>query len=404
MHRFSSLLSPDHPITVIFAVVFFSIGLGSPGLGSSGLGSSAIAAPAENFPPNPLLLPKAAPAIPAIPQDKLRGDIARLNEQAAGQLKAGDRDKAFELWNQALQLSRGLGPEAEVRALAQVGLTAWEGNETRQVRYISQRLQQIQADNNPGSPKLRAELATAYQGIRIPELALKVYDTNLKEARQKRDALGEFQNMNAIGQTHLDWFGYSPAAKTYQELLTQAKAANDVSNQMAYAYQLAYIYEQKKQPKETIAALEMLISLYAPTPEPLLLANLQIRLAQQYQANNQSAEAESTYQAAYRSAEALLQPGYQGDALRLLGSFYRQQKRYDAAVQVYDFLSSFEQAETQNYYNAMDAYDRLGQTWLDQQDIPKATIAFQQGLQIAQVLNYRTSYFSDRLAQLKSQL
>jgi tetratricopeptide (TPR) repeat protein len=397
MQRYISLLSSDRPRKVIFGVVFFSIALGR-----IGLGLSAIAAPAEKFPSNPLLVPKDAPAVPAIPKDKLRGDIARLNEQAAGQLQAGDRDKAFELWNQALQLSRGLGPEAEVRALAQVGLTAWEGNETRQVRYVSQRLQQIQTENTPGSQNLRTELATAYQGIRAPELALKVYDTNLKEARQKRDALAEFQNMNAIGLTHLDWFGYTRAAKTYQELLDQAKAANDVPNQMAYAYQLAYIHEQKKQPKETIAALETLIPLYAPTPEPLLLANLQIRLAKQYQANDQATEAENTYQAAYRSAEVLLQPGYKGDALRLLGSFYRQQKRYDAAAQVYDFLSTFEQNDTQNYYNAMDAYDRLGQTWLDQQDIPKATIAFQQGLQIAQVLNYRTSYFSDRLAKLQS--
>ncbi|NJN49232.1 MAG: tetratricopeptide repeat protein [Alkalinema sp. RL_2_19] len=129
------------------------------------------------------------------------------------------------------------------------------------------------------------------------------------------------------------------------------------------------------------------------TPEPLLLADFQTRLAAQYERNQQVNLAEKTYQTAYRTAAAQVQTGFAGDALRQLGLFYQTQQRWDAAIQVYDFLTTFEQESTLNLYNAMDAYDRLGQVLLAKQAQPQAIEAFQQGLQLAQMLNYRTPIF-----------
>jgi tetratricopeptide (TPR) repeat protein len=368
-------------------------------------GRSATAAPPDRFPPNPLTLP-ANLDLPSAPSPELRRQIETLNQQAIAQLNAGDAKAAFALWNQQLRLSRVFGPIEEVKALAAVGQVAWERGDTQQVRYISQRLQQIQTTSQTkgdASESLLTELAAAYQVIRAPELALPVYNQGVKQAQQPpQNPLRQFQLYNRIAQTHLDWFAYAKAAKVYGDLLAAATAQNDRPNQMAYAYQLAYVHEQSQRPAGAIAALETLIPLYATSPEPVLLARLQTRLADQYRLNQQLDLAEKTYQAAYRSAEAQQQPGFGGDALRQLGSLYRQQKRLDAAIQVYDFLSTFETAAGLNRYNAMDAYDRLGQVWLEKQSKPQAIAAFQQGLQLAQGLNYRVAYFTDRLAQAQA--
>jgi tetratricopeptide (TPR) repeat protein len=391
--------------SAVFALMLLTV------VGVNG-GRSAIAAPPDRFPPNPLTLPVNVGLprdLPSAPSPELRRQIETLNQQAIAQLQAGDAKAAFDLWNQQLRLSRVFGPIEEVKALAAVGQVAWDRGDTQQVRYISQRLQQIQTSSQTtsqttgGSESLLTELAAAYQVIRAPELALPVYNQGVKQAQQPpQNPLRLFQLYNRIAQTHLDWFAYTKAAKVYGDLLAVAKTQNDRPNQMAYAYQLAYVHEQSKRPAGAIAALETLIPLYATSPEPVLLARLQTRLADQYRLNQQLDLAEKTYQAAYRSAEVQQQPGFGGDALRQLGSLYRQQKRLDAAIQVYDFLSTFETEAGLNRYNAMDAYDRLGQVWLEKQSKPQAIAAFQQGLQLAQGLNYRVAYFTDRLAKAQA--
>jgi tetratricopeptide (TPR) repeat protein len=379
-----------------FSLVVAVISLMALGCGGFGATRSSGATPPDRFPPNPLTLD--LPALPPLsPQQQAQ--IESLNQQAIAQLQAGNAKAAFELWHQQLRLSRALGPIAEVKALAAVGQTAWTKGDTQEVRYISQRLQQIQQSPDGAKSAVLTELAAAYQVIRAPQLALGVYD-RLRPAAT--DPLAQFQLLNRIAQTHLDWFDYAQATTVYDELLAQAKTANDRPNQLAYAYQLAYIHEQAQQPAGAIAALETLIPLYAATPEPLLLPRLQTRLAAQYQRHDQPALAEKTYQAAYRSAAAQKQPGFAGDALRQLGAFYRSQKRLDAAIQVYDFLTTFEPTEGLNRYNTMDAYDRLGQVWLEKSSKPQAIAAFQQGLALAQGLNYRVDYFTDRLAKAQA--
>jgi tetratricopeptide (TPR) repeat protein len=377
----------------------------------------ALAAP-DRFTKNPLDL-VTSPATTALSdraQTELRVNLDNLDREAATQLQAGRPDDAFAQWNRNLVQRRRLGPTEETKALAQVGAIAWDRGNTIQVRWISERLQQIQAvPNNRLNPALLTELATAYQVIRAPELALSTYRDLLKEARQSNDRLATFKTLNAIGQTHLQWFGYLRAAKIYQDLLTEAEANNDRDNQLAYLYQLAYIHERSAQPEKAATALQPLVVLYAETlnrpivqttpktagqtSQPNILAHLQLRLADNYAASKQIAPAEAAYQQAFKTAQAQFQIGYAGDALRHLGQFYRSQQRLDAAIQVYDFLATFEQDDTLNLYNAMNAYDELGQTYLLKQDKIKANAAFQLGLRLAQSLNWRVDYFTKQIAR-----
>jgi tetratricopeptide (TPR) repeat protein len=378
----------------------------------------ALAAP-DRFTKNPLDL-VTSPATTALSdraRTELQVNLDNLDREAATQLQAGRPDDAFAQWNRNLVQRRLLGPTAETKALAQVGAIAWDRGNTIQVRWISERLQQIQlAPITRLNSTLMTELATAYQVIRAPELALSTYRDLLKESRKNNDRLATFKTLNAIGQTHLQWFGYPRAAKIYQDLLTEAQTNNDRDNQLAYLYQLAYIHERSAQPQKAATALQPLVVLYAETlnrpttvqtapktagqtSQPNILAYLQLRLADNYAASKQIAPAEAAYQQAFKTAQAQFQIGYAGDALRHLGQFYRSQQRLDAAIQVYDFLATFEQDDTLNLYNAMNAYDELGQTYLLKQDKIKANAAFQLGLRLAQSLNWRVDYFTKQIAR-----
>jgi tetratricopeptide (TPR) repeat protein len=363
----------------------------------------------DAFPPNPIEITLPDPLQPTGPLTEPNREpfIAALDEldaAATQQFQAGNRDAAFELWNREMRLRRYLGSIEEVKALARFGSIAWESNNTQQVRYISQRLQTIQAQalQQPNPSAVLTELGTAYVTIRAPQLALSAYQQLLEAARQRQDGILEFNTLNTIAQLHLDWFGYSQAAAVYQQLLQQAQQEADPVNQIAYLYQLAYVYDQAKQPSQAIPVLQELIQLYSQNPQPDLLARFQLQLADSYAAVDDGNSAELAYQSAYTTAQGRLQFGYAGQALRQLARLYRHLDRLDAAIQVYDFLTTFEQKQLVNAYNAMDAFDQLGQIYLLQAKYPEALSAFQRGQTLAQTLNVRMDYFAEQIRQAQS--
>jgi tetratricopeptide (TPR) repeat protein len=363
----------------------------------------------ETFPPNPLEITLPDPLQPTAPptgtnRERFIAALDALNAAATQEFQVGNRDAAFELWNRELRLRRYLGAIEETQALAKVGQIAWESNNTQQVRYISQRLQTLQteAPQQPDPSAVLTELGAAYVMIRAPQLALSAYQQLLEIARQKRDGILEFNTLNTIAQLHLDWFGYPQAAEVYQQLLKQAQEDADPVNQIAYLYQLAYVYDQAKQPSQAIPILQELIQLYGQTPQPDLLPRLQLQLADSYAAVEDSDSAELAYQEAYTMAQGRLQFGYAGQALRKLAQLYRRLDRLDAAIQVYDFLTTFEQEQLLNAYNAMDAFDQLGQIYLLQEKYPEAVAAFERGQTLAQSLNVRIDYFADQIRKAQS--
>ncbi|MEB3293567.1 MAG: tetratricopeptide repeat protein [Synechococcales bacterium] len=376
---------------------------------------------ADAFPVNPLEIKEPDPLLPnpdrplsTLERQRLQGALEAMNLQAAVLLQAEKPVEAFALWNRELRLRRSLGLLEETTALGRVGAIAWQQSQTQQLRYINQRLAQIQAQMQgiavvsavgtvPAPEKAYTErdretildaLGLAYELVRKPDLALTVYQPKLREARQKRDRVAEFNALNSIGVLHLDWFKYPQAQTSYQELLAVAQQNQDLFNQAVYLIQLAYIHEQSKQPAQAAAYLEQLLALYQDQPE--VLPAIQLRLAENYDAANQFEAAERNYQQTYTLTQTLVQSSYSADALQKLGALYRRYDRLAAAQQVFDFLVDYEQSVF-NYYGAMRAADQLGQVRLQQQDLPGAIAAFERGLAFAQELKLRPDYFQKRI-------
>jgi tetratricopeptide (TPR) repeat protein len=305
-----------------------------------------------------------------------------------------------------LELPKFSNAIEEAQALGAVGLVAWEKGETPKVRAVTERLQGIQAKNPPTIDLLEA-IAASYRQIRKQDLALLAYNAELQLIRQQNlGALPEFNVLNAIAQLHLEWFGYSKAEQSYNELLGQASSAQDLPNQVAYLYQLAYIHEESRQPKAAADALARLIPLYqtqlAQTQAlPVLLPLMKLRLADNYRALKDFDQAERAYQDCFTVAQGLVQFSYAQEALHHLGQLYEMGDRTDSAIQVYDFLTTFEQEQLLDYYSAMGSYDRLSQLYGKKGDRQKAIAAAGQGLALAQKLKLRVAEFEQKLKQLQ---
>ena len=369
----------------------------------------------NEFPPNPLelrapdpLLPKGVPPRPLTEAERqqLTPELDRLNLEAAAQLKAGDRTKAFDTWNRELRLRRFTGLLPEVQALGRVGDQAWQKNQSPEVRVITQRLDAILAQmQKPAfttTPEAANRLALldaigfAYEQVRSPGSAANAYEQSLADARQRQDGTKVNATLVTLARLYLNWFNYPKAAETYGELLTAAQSRGDRPNEIVYLSQLAYVHEQAKQPQQAIPYQEKLIAIYQQSNTPTAIPVLQIRLADNYQLANQAAAAEKNYQAAYSLAQSVTQYGYAGDALKKLGLLYKANDRLDAALQVYDYLIGVEQ-QAYNVYGMMSAYDAIGQIHLSRKAYPQAVSAFQQALALAKQLRYREDYFTAQI-------
>ncbi len=380
---------------------------------------------ADQFPQNPLditesdpLLPASAGKRPLTPAERKQFiiDLDGLNTQADSQLKAGDRVGAFDTWNRELRLRRYLGPVAEVTALGRVGDIAWKENETPEVRWITDRLDKIRATTNTPTPGLGNNIAlgknevvarialpdalgAAYQQVRLPQAATEVYEQILTEARQRKDEKKIDATLLNLGQLYVNWFNYPKAAETYKQLLDRASARKDTANQIIYLNQLAYIYEQAKQPARTILYQQQLVNLYQQINNPKPIPGLRIKIAENYEQLSRLDLAERNYQTAYELSRPLLQLGYAADALKKLGALYLANNRFDAAIRVYNFLVGVEQ-QAYNTYGMMDAYDKIGQIYVTQRNYPQAIAAFQRGLNLARQLKYKEEYFTTQIQQI----
>ena len=374
----------------------------------------AVTAPdPKRFPPNPLgelladplisdpkLLIEPRRSLNDLEKEKLRSALDVLHLE--GQLLFAQKksDEAFLIWFRELRLRRLLGFREEIFALAKTGEVAWQNNRTRDLRDITERLQMIQAKIQPQSnpatpsplfdeasfPELNEYLAIAYQVLRAPQLALSLYEPRLKTLRSNalpNNPIELFKTLNSIGLIHLDWFRYTKAQRTYQDLRELSRLAQDPASEALYLIQLTYIAEQNHQPKDAIGPLQDLITLYAAQPE--VQPALTLRLAENYDKAHDLGNAEQNYQTTFTLSQTLSQNSYGSSALFALGDLYRRTDRFPAAEQVYDFLVDSEQS-VYNLHNAMKASDFLGQMRDRQQNYPGAIAAYEQATALAQRL------------------
>jgi tetratricopeptide (TPR) repeat protein len=384
--------------------------------------------PGEELPPNPLEVSVDDPLVPYDYKDRaLTTQEQQEIEAAANRLAIAGSDRflkgnpvgAFDAWNQELRYRRLLGVTIkEVLALGRVGDAAWRSTNTAQLRWITRRLNEILAETrksltqdstttaSPLDPKKQIQLwealGFAYQQVRLPKIAANIYEEILTDARQRNNANRIESALITLGQLHLSWFNYADAGKAYQELLARVQARGDRYNEPIYLNQLAFIYEQAKQPEQAIVYQQQLITFYETAQDPKPIPKLKTKIADNQRSLNKLDLAEASYQSAYNLAIPISQFGDAGDALRKLGDLYRTNNRLDSAARIYAFLIGIEH-QAYNTYGIMTAYDQLGQIYLTKKEYPQAIAAFQNGLTVAKRLKYREDYFTTQIQQIEKQ-
>ncbi|MEA5617767.1 hypothetical protein VB711_07935 [Cronbergia sp. UHCC 0137] len=370
----------------------------------------------DKFPPSPLEIITSDPLLPlggdkreltAEERQNLSKVLDELNQEALVKLQGGDKVAAFEIWNRELRLRRFLGTFAEIEALSRVGTIAVRENEGQQVQYITQRVKAIEkqlVEQKSTDLDLWRSLGVAYQSLRLPKLAVEVYQQVLTLVRQQQDSTAELATLNTIGELHLSWFNYPPAATTYRELLNLAINKRDRVNEVVYLRRLAEIYTRTKEYQQVIEVLVKLANIYTAENDLTQIPALKIAIATNYESLAQKnpnliQEAFNNYQEAYITAWELEQHTRASEALQKLIALYRSRQQTNEALQASKILIETEKLAT-NFYGLMQAYDQMAQLYLQRQEYPQALTAFQEGLKLAIQLKHQEIYFIEQIEKL----
>ena len=370
----------------------------------------------EEFPPDPLEFRTLDPMLPQSARDKkplteeekiqLQQSLNELNQQATELFQTGDKVTAFAVWYRELRLTRVLGLIPEVQALGRVGAIAWEENSREDIQFITRRLQAIQTEAT-AKPIVELELwrvlATAYEQVRSPDKAVLAYEKILRAAREEKNSDEIVATLLKIGELSLNWFDYQKAAVTYNELLTLAKEQNNNEQQITYLKQLAYIYEQLKQPLQFINTNQQLIELYQNQQNFTEIPDLKLAIGNKLESLGQIQEAAQQYEETYSFAWSIQQYSGAAEALRKLVALQLSLKQIDTALETSQVLLQTDQL-AQNFYGMMTTYDQIGQLYLEQKNYSQALAAFEKGLAIAKQLSYREAYFTRQIQEVSKQI
>ncbi|BAZ05662.1 tetratricopeptide repeat protein [Calothrix sp. NIES-3974] len=370
----------------------------------------------DKFPPNPIELRVKDPLLPNPPKpnqqltpeeaQRLNTALDSLHQEAIAKYQSGDKVSAYETWNRELRLRKYLGANNEVQALTRVGQIAWSDPNREQVFFITQRLQKIlnnatTTQNN--DLELWRGLANAFQAVRSPKPALEALAKVLAGVRGTE---AELTTLRQIGDLHMSWFDYTNAANTYREILNKITATGDRQSIIANLRQLAYIYDQGKQPQQAVEIKTKLVELYQQENNIVDIPRLRTAIAADLEtlAKDNPAlldQAFENYQIAYTIAWQNEQYATAGEVLRQLIALYRKQGQLDDALKTSEILL---EAETRaaNLYEVMNAYEQIGEIHLQQQNKPQALTAFQKGLEIARILQHNQDYFSQQIQSLST--
>ena len=214
--------------------------------------------------------------------------------------------------------------------------------------------------------------------------------------------------MALLGELYLAKFDYEEAGIVYEELLslteqdTNNLSDKELDRQETYLLKLLDIYDSSSQPAKAIIIKERLVEKYAGREEPEKIASLKISLAADYQAINDLELARTSYQEAFILAQYLQQIALANEALEKLAILYQSNNQLTLAIQTYLQLFTI-QEQANNAYALLNICDRLGQLYLLQNDNAQALDFYSRGLELAQLLNYRTDYFQEQINQVNQQ-
>jgi tetratricopeptide (TPR) repeat protein len=390
----------------------------------------------NQFSPNPLLQSEPDPMFYRLPEgDDLEGDpteqleifLDELNQEAAAFLASGDSLTAFEIWNRELRLRRYLGPAEELAALRRVAAIAWDLNQKLQIRWITQRLEQLKNEfelEETVDLSLLQALGLAFQEVRDKDSTIEVYELMLGEAKDRENATLVKQTLAIIAQINLNWLDYENAATAYEELLTFQEQENllpgeeplednvefillDANSQpvlipteIETLQQLTFIYDRAGEPLRAITAKERLTNVFIGQRNFEPIPELKIAVADDYQLLGKLNLASQYYQEAYEIAQSIQQFYSASEALKKLGELYWSQDKKESALDIYQVQLLMEQ-QFYNVYGMMEAYDRIGQLHAQLEEYRQAINAFERGLQLASQLGgYRADYFQGKIEKI----
>lgn len=390
----------------------------------------------NQFSPNPLLQSEPDPMFIKVPEgEDLKGEpreelatfLDELNLEAAAFLAGGDSLTAFEVWNRELRLRRYLGPAEELAALRRVAAIAWDVNQKLQIRWITQRLDQLKEEFELGETvdlPLLQSLGLAFEEVRQKEATIEVYEKILREAKDKENAVLVQQTLATIARVNLSWLDYEKAAIAYEELLSIQEQENllpqeepldnnfgftldnsnlepvRIPNVIETLQQLTFIYDRAGEPLRAITAKERLGSIYTTERNFEPIPELKIAVADDYQLLGRLNLASQYYQEAYEIAQSIQQFYSASEALKKLGDLYLSQDKKESALEIYQVQLLMEQ-QFYNVYGMMETYDRIGQIHSLLEDYRQAINAFEKGLQLStQLGGYRGDYFLGKIAKI----
>jgi tetratricopeptide (TPR) repeat protein len=319
---------------------------------------------------------------------------------ASQELQQGNTNRAFELWYRQLKLARAINTEVEIEALGKVGAIAWQENRAVDLRNIANRLMAIEKEITTAdlSPKLLNSLATAYQQVKYLEQAIAIEQQILKNSKQQQNLVAVAENLQIIGQLYIANFDYSSAVKTYQELLTLAESESNSEQVNFYLTTLIDLYDRTGQTKPAIAARKRLIKNYTKSNKLDQVAGLELAIAHNYEALNQTTKAREAYDRGFTLASATQQLAIANDALDSLGKLYLKEGQKIKAIATFTQLEKV-QRQSYNHYGLINTYDILGKIYLKLEQKKEAKQYFQQALELAKALEYKVDYFQQLIAK-----
>ena len=369
---------------------------------------------------DPLATPQEDPLLPpvnlsrgltSLERRRIKNAIVEIDKEAKNQLSQRNIEPAFELWFRELRLQRALGRAEEITALGRIGAIAWQENLSEELRIIARRLdvveQEVITEKNLDL-ELLSDLANTYQQVRYIDRSINLYQQILTEIRQQNNTVLIEKNLVILGELYLAKFDYLQAGIVYEELLSITEqdinniSTNEPDRQETYLLKLIEIYDSSTQPESAIIVKKQLVQKYSEQEQPEKIASIKISLAADYQAINDIELAQKSYQEAFILAQYLQQIALANEALEKLAILHQTNNQLTLAIQTY--LQLFDiQEQANNAYALLEICDRLGELYLLQNNNNQALFFYSRGLEIAQLLNYRTDYFQQQINQFNQQ-
>lgn len=373
---------------------------------------------------NPLTSEFKSSFVPSIKREvtdfekkRIRKRIDELNSLANAELNSDNDDNAFNAWYEAINLSRYLSREEEIKLINQVGEVAWNKSRNQDLNFLTERVTIIENEaikNNQLNQYLLALLVNTHNVLHNIDKSINLNQTNLQIARNNNDNAEIKSSLDNLGNLYLAKFDYYNAEPIFQELLAIARTNGDYLGEGIYLRKLAEISQALVNPENSVKYKEELVknklanlnvnnsnSANENLSNIASIVMLKIAIGDDYNKLKNPQSASQSYQEAFKIAWEAKQYSLAGDALKKLGKLYQEYEQLDSALQIYQELTKIEQ-QSYNLYGLMNTYDYMAIIYQQKEDKNQALIYWQKALEIARHLDYKQDYFLGKISNLNN--